>query len=84
MFQVASQSKDRAYVDAYRHLKDIRDAFEALVVNVQKIGRIDNDIVVTRNRIAQMKARNTDKNMKQMQKDLAEVRKENEALKHGS
>ena len=84
MFQVASQSKDRAYVDAYRHLKDIRDAFEALVVNVQKIGRIDNDIVVTRNRIAQMKARNTDKNMKQMQKDLAEVRKENEALKNGS
>jgi len=84
MFQVASQSKDRAYVDAYRHLKDIRDAFEALVVNVQKIGRIDNDMVVTRNRIAQMKARNTDKNMKQMQKDLAEVRKENEALQNSS
>lgn len=83
MFQVASQSKDRAYVDAYRHLKDIRDAFEALVVNVQKIGRIDNDIVVTRNRIAQMKARNTDKNMRQIQKDLAEVRKENEALQNG-
>lgn len=83
MFQVASKSNDRAYVDAYRHLKDIRDAFEALVVNVQKIGRIDNDMVVTRNRIAQMKARNTDKNMKQMMKDLAEVRKENEALRQG-
>ena len=52
-------------------------------MNVQKIGRIDNDIVVTRNRIAQMKARNTDKNMRQIQKDLAEVRKENEALQNG-
>lgn len=80
MYEVASRSNDPAYVDAYRHLKDIRDAFEKLVVNVQSIGRLDNEMVVTRARIAQLKAQNTDENMRQIQKDLAEVKKENASL----
>merc|ERR1740117_5829 len=81
IFEMAKRTKERAYVDAYRHLKDIRESYETLVVNVQKIGRLDSEMVNTRARIAQLKARNTDANMKQLQKDLAQVKKENEELR---
>ena len=70
-------NSDPAMTDTYRHLKQLRSNFEALVGTVEKIGQQEKTARVLETKIDQEKSRVSANNFERITKDLAEIKKEN-------
>lgn len=81
IFQAAKKNiKDEFHTKSYKYVIQMKDGFEALVTEVEKTGKTQNEIRDLQSQIDDIESRNTNLNMERILNDLAQVKKENKAL----
>lgn len=75
-----TKAKDPAYVQAYKHLTELRQHFEDLLTTVSNNGKMENDVRDTELRNEHMASRSTNQNMERILSDIRKVKEENAEL----